>query len=207
MHCINWAMSLLSDCLVLKPPLELKKNGVGLSTYPHTLRHPSQNLSFMAFHQKNYPWPWLITHYYTGNNPDFETEDEHKWLAIELAKFLNEFHTAPLIEGAPQSRRGMPLKNMDQQTRQEIARLGDEFDTVKLTQLWQSLCDLPRWQHNPIWIHGYVLPGNILIDHQKLSAVIDFSDVGLGDPACDLIIAWALFNKKVGLFLKNSFRI
>ena len=151
-----------------------------------------------------YPWPWLISYYHFGSNPKFEKENEYNWLAIALADFLNEFHIIPLIEDAPQSRRGVSLKNMDQQTRKEIVKLGDEFDTVKLTRLWQSLCDLPEWQHTPVWVHGDVLPGNILIEHKKLSAVIDFSDVGIGDPACDTIIAWALFNKKSRIVFKEQ---
>jgi len=142
-----------------------------------------------------YPWPWLISHYYPGITPSFEKQNEHSWLAIALADFLNQFHKIPLIEDAPQSRRGVPLKDLDKQTRQEIVSIGDEFDTTKLVKLWQTFSNLSTWEHEPVWVHGDMLPGNILVNHQMISAVIDFSDVGTGDPACDLIIAWALFNK------------
>ena len=52
-------------------------------------------------------------------------------------------------------------------------------------------------------VHGDLLPGNILLQNQHLNAVIDFSDVGIGDPACDLIIAWSLFKEKTREIFKN----
>ena len=155
-------------------------------------------ISAPIFHgqaSEHYPWSWLISPYYQGSNPDFEHKNEHHQLAIELAEFLNQFHAIPLIENAPLSRRGVPLRNLDAETRQEIAKIGDEFNANALTRLWENLCALPDWHQLPVWVHGDFLPGNILVQNQKLSAVIDFSDVGIGDPACDLVIAWALLNK------------
>ncbi len=34
---------------------------------------------------------------------------------------------------------------------------------------------------------------NLLVQEGRLSAVIDFGQLGAGDPACDLSIAWTLF--------------
>jgi aminoglycoside phosphotransferase (APT) family kinase protein len=160
--------------------------------------HLNTPISVPIFHgqpSENYPWPWLISHFHQGANPDFEHDNEHHQLAIDLSEFLNQFHTMPVIEHAPLSRRGVPLRNLNAQTRKEIAKIGDEFDANALTQLWENLCVLPDWQQLPVWVHGDFLPGNILVHNQKISAVIDFSDVGTGDPACDLVIAWALLKK------------
>lgn len=77
----------------------------------------------------------------------------------------------------------------------EIPKLKDEFDTDLLLQTWQELCAVPDWDKDKVWLHGDLLPGNILVQQQRLAAVLDFSDLGIGDPACDCIIAWALFNK------------
>lgn len=50
------------------------------------------------------------------------------------------------------------------------------------------------WHGEPVWIHGDVSAGNLLVHKGRLSAVIDFGTCGVGDPACDLAIAWTLFS-------------
>lgn len=142
-----------------------------------------------------YPWSWLITKWNEGHNPDFEKENEYALLAKDLAHFLNELHRITLTNG-PLSRRGVPLntKIVDEETRNAISRLKEEIDTQAVTALWNQLVNIPAWHKNPVWIHGDFLPGNILVEHDRLSAVLDFTDVGIGDPACDFIIAWSLFN-------------
>ena len=53
-----------------------------------------------------------------------------------------------------------------------------------------------KWDKTPVWIHGDFAIGNILIDSGKLSAVIDFGGIVVGDPACDLVIAWTYLSGK-----------
>jgi aminoglycoside phosphotransferase (APT) family kinase protein len=36
------------------------------------------------------------------------------------------------------------------------------------------------------------LPGNILVGDGRLTGVIDWSCAGVGDPACEAMVAWAL---------------
>jgi aminoglycoside phosphotransferase (APT) family kinase protein len=139
-----------------------------------------------------YPWSWLITKWHSGCNPDFERENEYELLAKDLACFLNELHQIKLANG-PLSRRGVPLKAVDTETRKAIGELDDEIDIPTIISLWERLSTIPSWNKAPVWIHGDFLPGNILVQNNRLSAVIDFSDVGIGDPACDLVIAWGLF--------------
>ena len=50
------------------------------------------------------------------------------------------------------------------------------------------------WEGDPVWIHGDVAPTNLLVEAGKLKAVIDFGGTGVGDPACDLTIAWTFFS-------------
>jgi aminoglycoside phosphotransferase (APT) family kinase protein len=42
------------------------------------------------------------------------------------------------------------------------------------------------------WFHGDIAPGILLLDGGQLAAVIDFGTCGVGDPSCDLAIAWML---------------
>ncbi|MER9183154.1 phosphotransferase, partial [Mesorhizobium sp. M0767] len=45
----------------------------------------------------------------------------------------------------------------------------------------------------PVWVHGDVASGNLLVEDGKLCAVVDFGSSAIGDPACDLVIAWTEF--------------
>jgi aminoglycoside phosphotransferase (APT) family kinase protein len=45
-----------------------------------------------------------------------------------------------------------------------------------------------------VWVHGDVSVSNLLVQTGRLSAVIDFGQLGVGDPACDLAIAWTFFD-------------
>lgn len=50
------------------------------------------------------------------------------------------------------------------------------------------------WPDQPVWVHGDVAPGNLLVCQGRLAAVIDFGCCGVGDPACDVVIAWTLLS-------------
>jgi aminoglycoside phosphotransferase (APT) family kinase protein len=144
---------------------------------------------------KNYPFPWIIAKWNEGDTPDFESQNEYGLLAKDLACFLNEFHRIDLPNG-PNSRRGIRLNETEltTETQNAIRKLEEEIDIPVVTSLWKHLSNIPYWGKEPVWLHGDFLPGNILIQNNRLSAVLDFTDVGMGDPACDLVIAWALFN-------------
>ena len=50
------------------------------------------------------------------------------------------------------------------------------------------------WDRPPVWIHGDLSVGNLLVREGRLSGVIDWSCLGAGDPACELQVAWSLFD-------------
>lgn len=160
---------------------------------PH-LKIPISEPVFKGMPTEAYPWPWSITKWNDGHNPDFEKENEYDKLAVDLAYFLNELHGIKLPEAGPFSRRGLPLKELDSETKEALKALEEDMNTKPLALLWEKLSHTPHWDKSPVWMHGDLLPGNVLIQNNRLSAVIDFADVGLGDPACDLIVAWSLLN-------------
>lgn len=150
-----------------------------------------------------YPSSWMISQWHNGSNPEFEIENEYHDLAKDLANFLNQFHNIPLSNG-PASRRGLPLNVVDDEMRMSISQLNHkEVDTKRITEIWEQSLSIPYWNKEAVWIHGDFLPGNILIQNNRLSAVLDFSDVGVGDPACDCVIAWALMNSESRKIFKN----
>lgn len=169
------------------------------------LQIPISKPIFKGHPDKTYPWSWLVTKWNEGHNPHFEKENEYELLAKDLAYFLNELHEIKLGAG-PSSRRGIPLKEMDHETKEAIGELAMEIDVPSVNSLWNQLINVPSWNRDPVWAHGDFLPGNILIQDSRLSAVIDFSDIGIGDPACDLVIGWSLLNSHSRAVFKNNLK-
>ncbi len=67
------------------------------------------------------------------------------------------------------------------------------IDTEKAIAVWEAALETPEWDQEPVWFHGDLLTGNLIFYQGQLRAVIDFSGLGIGDPAPDLMIAWSLF--------------
>jgi aminoglycoside phosphotransferase (APT) family kinase protein len=84
------------------------------------------------------------------------------------------------------------LADRDEVTRAAIAGLAGEFDAAALTRVWAAALDAPAWDRPPVWFHGDFHTGNLLATGGRLSAVIDFGGLGVGDPASDLQIAYTL---------------
>jgi aminoglycoside phosphotransferase (APT) family kinase protein len=89
--------------------------------------------------------------------------------------------------------RGIRLATRDTNTRKAIAALHGMIDTDAAIKVWETALEAPFWERAPVWFHGDLLPGNVLFKQGRLNAVIDFGGMGVGDPACDLMIAWGLF--------------
>ena len=95
--------------------------------------------------------------------------------------------------------RGVPLARRDAATREAIAQLDGVVDGPAVTAAWESAVRAPTWQRPGVWIHGDLLSGNVLVDGRgRLSAVIDFGCMAVGDPACDVMAAWTLFEPTAG---------
>lgn len=58
---------------------------------------------------------------------------------------------------------------------------------------WEAALSAPAWRGTPVWIHGDLLPFNLLVHEAVLTAVIDFGGLGVGDPATDLLPTWSCF--------------
>jgi aminoglycoside phosphotransferase (APT) family kinase protein len=137
-----------------------------------------------------YPHPWSIYSWIEGSNP--KPTDVTESLIQEIASFINALHKIDLPNG-PISNRGVPLKERDKETRKAIDDLEEKIDTKTVRKIWEDALKIPEWSKPSVWVHGDLSSGNLLIKNDHLAAVIDFGNLGTGDPACDLIIAWNLF--------------
>jgi len=149
----------------------------------------------------DYPYPFSIYKWLSGKSINLLrlTDQEKEQLAFDLAKFLKELQAITDIEGPEPGQhnwwRGAHVSVYDKGAREQIAELAEITDAGQALDLWDKAC-ATRWNKQPIWIHGDFAIGNILMDGGKLSAVIDFGGVAVGDPACDLVIAWTYLSGK-----------
>ncbi|WP_411194676.1 phosphotransferase [Rhodococcus jostii] len=71
------------------------------------------------------------------------------------------------------------------------------FDTRAVERAWEAALDAPEGRTEAVWIHRDLQSGNLLTRHGRLTKVIDFGGLGLGDPACDCMVGWTLFRSAV----------
>jgi aminoglycoside phosphotransferase (APT) family kinase protein len=142
---------------------------------------------------EGYPWEWGVYPWLEGENPTADGIADAKSLATDVAQFVEAMHRVDLT-GGPPAFRGAPLATQDEPTRAAIAALEGVIDTDAATAAWDAALATPAWSGPPVWVHSDLLPGNLLVQDGRLTGVIDLSGMGVGDPACDLMIAWALFS-------------
>jgi len=63
-------------------------------------------------------------------------------------------------------------------------------DVAQVRRAWEAALAAGAWAGQPVWLHGDLHPANLLVADHELSAVIDLGLLGVGDPACDLMVAW-----------------
>ncbi len=148
-----------------------------------------------------YQSSWSIYPWLNGTNPIVGSISHPDVLATDLANFITVLHSIDTSNG-PIAGRGIPLRERDTSTRAAINELGRMIDKPLVELVWQSALDAPIWEMPPVWIHGDLSPGNLLLVDDRLNGVIDFGALGIGDPACDLIVAWNLLPTGV----RNIFR-
>ncbi len=142
-----------------------------------------------------YPWHWSIYRWLDGEIAATERIADLPQFALDLAQFLVALYQIDPTGGPPPGPhnfyRGGSLTVYDGETRQAIAALEGVIDTDAATAVWEAAL-AATWRGSPVWLHGDVAAGNLLVQDGRLSAVIDFGTSGVGDPACDLAIAWTL---------------
>ncbi|MFH7596867.1 aminoglycoside phosphotransferase family protein [Streptomyces racemochromogenes] len=142
---------------------------------------------------EGFPYPWSVYRWLEGEDLfDAPVTDLHA-AAVGLGRFVAALRGVDAA-GAPVSFRGGPVATRDEGVRAAIRDLGADgtHDADTATALWEETLRLPQWQGAPVWLHGDLLPGNLLARDGRLRAVIDFGGAGAGDPACDTMAAWTL---------------
>jgi aminoglycoside phosphotransferase (APT) family kinase protein len=147
----------------------------------------------MGIPGEGYPWSWAVYQWLEGDNATHEHIADLDRAATDLAQFIAALQRIDTTGGPREGRsRGVPLAVRDGPTRDAIAALHGVLDTGEVTSLWEQSLRAPVWPGPEVWLHGDLNEGNLLARDGCLSAVIDFGTMAVGDPACDLMVAWTL---------------
>jgi aminoglycoside phosphotransferase (APT) family kinase protein len=146
---------------------------------------------------EGYPFDWSVYRWLDGENASIERIDDMSEFATTLADFLTALQRIDPAHGPPPGQqsafRGGPLETYDADTRRAIDALNGQIASDTATAVWDTAI-AATWHGTPVWFHGDVSAGNLLVRDGRLAAVIDFGCSGVGDPACDVTIAWTLLS-------------
>jgi aminoglycoside phosphotransferase (APT) family kinase protein len=148
---------------------------------------------------EDYPFSWSINKWMEGDTLTHNNIANINEFALDLSEFLKELQSIDALEGPPGGEhnyyRGCPLTSFkfNEWTLSALDTLGNTIDRDKCLTIWNRAI-ATEWTKEPVWIHGDVAPGNLLVANGRLSAVIDFGIMAIGDPAADLAIAWTFFD-------------
>ncbi|MEC5182330.1 aminoglycoside phosphotransferase family protein, partial [Arthrobacter sp. CG_A4] len=143
----------------------------------------------------DFPYPWSIVRWVPGTAAADVGPAGRGPAAEGLADFLLSLHV-PAETGVPVNPfRGVPLLDRDASVLEWLVDRERYPQAAALRAVWAQACAAKAWDGPPIMLHGDLHPGNILLtDRGSLAGVIDFGDVGAGDPAADLAVGWLMFD-------------
>lgn len=164
----------------------------------------------MGVPSDEYPWNWSIYRWIDGENAAIERITNLNEFAEQLSQFLNVLQQIDVTGGPPPGPhnfyRGDSVSIYDAETRNTIAALGGKIDTDAVAAVWEAALKA-TWVGSPVWVHGDIHATNLLVKSGRLSAVIDFGGLSVGDPACDLTIAWTFFSGESREAFKSGLQV
>jgi aminoglycoside phosphotransferase (APT) family kinase protein len=149
----------------------------------------------------DYPGSWDIHTWVEGDTATVEEID-----AIQAANDLAAFVAALRVvdpTGAPPGR-GIPLGERDHEFRYWLARFDGD---PAVAEEWERALAAPPWNGPPVWHHGDLDVRNWLVRNGRICGVIDWGSMGVGDPACDVMVAWKLHSAAARDAFRNALHV
>ena len=178
-------------------PSRSTRSSAGCRCSPRSCRCPSRSRWPRASPTAGFPYPWSVYRWLDGELASKARIDDLPGFASALAGFLNALRRVDATGGpAPGEHnfyRGGPLGTYEDETLQAIDKLGDQVPVDAVRRVWDDALS-SSWNRAPVWLHGDVATGNLLVRDGRLAAVLDFGSSGVGDPACDMVIAWTFLS-------------
>jgi len=160
---------------------------------------------------ENYSYPWSIYNWIEGDSaaslPIFDADN----IASSLAQFITALNNIDTLDNSSDELITKPgsfayiggLEFYNDEMQQAINILRDKVAVDIVRDIWEQALET-SWQRTPVLVHGDISAGNILIQQGKLHAIINFGGLSIGDPSCDLVIAWKFFRGKSRKIFRES---
>lgn len=146
---------------------------------------------------EGYPFEWSIRNWLDGETACIDRIGDPNEFAVAVAEFIRALQRIDAaggpLAGAHSWYRGASLAHYDVETRRSLAKLDRRIDARRAAAVWDAALEA-TWSGGPVWFHGDIAHGNLLVREGRLAAVIDFGTCGVGDPSCDLVITWNFFS-------------
>ncbi|MFI2105449.1 aminoglycoside phosphotransferase family protein [Isoptericola sp. NPDC019693] len=148
-----------------------------------------------------YPFHWSVVPWVPGAatsdplDPEAVPNLDLPRAATDLGAFVSALRAVDPTDGPVKegTGRGVPLARLDDAVHSATAEAGDRVDGPAVLRAWDRALEAASDPVPGAWLHGDLMPGNLLADGGRLTAVIDWGALGVGDPAADLPPAWWLF--------------
>ena len=139
---------------------------------------------------EGYPWHWTVYAWLPGEVAALAPVADMSQVAKSLAQLVRALQAIDPAGGPVSMFRGGTLADRDPVSQAAAAALQGSLDVSPALEVWEAAVAEPAWTGPPVWMHGDLHPANLLVSNGELAGVIDFGLLGVGDPACDLMVAW-----------------
>ena len=157
-----------------------------------------------------YPFEWSVYSWLDGVDATAGTLVDDARTAEELERFLVALRRIDATGGPPPGEhnvnRGEPLRRRDPRTRASIDALRGSI-AAAASGAWEEALEAPDWNGRPVWIHGDLDARNLLVENGRLSGVIDWGCLGVGDPASDLAVAWKVLSSDARTAFRDALSV
>jgi aminoglycoside phosphotransferase (APT) family kinase protein len=155
-----------------------------------------------------YPFRWAVLRWLDGVDA-WDARERHGWFGAELghdlASVVRHLRRTPAADAPARQpgERGGPLRLLDDRLRLWLDQAAGLVDVGAVRQLWEQ-CLEGAADPDPVLLHGDLIPGNLLVAGGRLTAVLDWGGLGVGDPAQDLDPAWAVLDERGAAALRDD---
>jgi aminoglycoside phosphotransferase (APT) family kinase protein len=169
-----------------------------LSRLAPTLPLATPEVVEVAAPSEAFPWPWAVVRWIDGEPATPDVLHNKVAVAHDLGAFVRALGqidaTGGPVPARANSGRGVALACRDESTRRNIALLDETDDPALLVEIWEASLAVPAWSGVPRWVHGDLLPVNLVARDGRIVGVIDWGCISTGDPATDMMAGWTMFD-------------